>query len=145
MPRHRTAAQFARHRDMTERSITQWALINALAFAERAGIVICAFLFFFNESRDFWSFWGLGFVVAYVLFLAPVFGIFIFFTERLAYRARRGRGQPVLDQKSLKNLGRAVHVLWFPLMALSSWVMFDLYDRFMPPGGPVDFWRALFT
>lgn len=134
-------------RDMawTERSITQWALMEALAFAERAGIVICGFLFLFSDFRDFWTFWGLFFVVANVVFLAPVFGILVFMTERLAYRARKWIKKPVISMGELKWLGRAVHFFWLPLMVMGTYTFFDIYDRLAPVTGPLDFWRSLFT
>lgn len=121
------------------------ALAGALAYAERAGLVICAGLFFINENRDFWSFWGLAFVVAHVFILSPVYGILIHLTERLAYHAQRRLGQAAGDTKQLKALGRAVGVFWFPLMWLVSWQLFDIFDRLAPAKGPVDFWRATFT
>ncbi len=130
---------------MAEQGIAQWALIGALAFAERAGIVICGFLFFFNETRDFWTFWGLGFVVANVVFLAPVFGILVFLTERLAYRTRKWIKKPTISMAELKWLGRAVHLFWLPLMYLGTGAFFDIFDRIAPVTGPLDFWRSLFT
>lgn len=133
------AAEFA------ERGVTQWALMEALAFAERAGIVICAVLFLLNDTRDFWTFWGLGFVLANVMFLAPVYGILIFLCERLAYRARKWIKKPIISMDDLKGLGRAVHVFWLPLMALSTGYCFDLYNRLTPETGPLDLWRQVFT
>lgn len=130
---------------MTERAIGQHALLSSLAFAERAGIVICAVLFLLSKNRDFWTFWGLMFVVGHLMFLSPVYGILIYVTERAAYHARRRIGRPVLQPQQLKQLGRAVAVLWWPVMAFGSWQMFALFDRMVPAAGPVDFWRGLFT
>ena len=123
----------------------QWALSAALAYAERAGIAICAVLFFMNENRDFWSFWGLVFVAGHLMILSPVYGIMVYLTERLAYRARRWIGQPVTGMAQLKSLGRAVHIFWLPLMWGASWGLFTVFDRLAPQQGPVDFWKAAFT
>lgn len=132
-------------REFTERSISQWALSSALAYTERWGVVICGFLFFFNENRDFWSFWGIVFVVAHLVILSPVYGILVFMNERTAYKARRWIGRPIIDQKALVWLGRAVHIFWLPLMWLCSHELFRIYDRLAPLKGPVDFWRMAFT
>ena len=66
-------------------------------------------------------------------------------TERTAYKARRWIGRPIVDQRALRWLGRAVLVFWLPLMWLVSWTLFDIFDRLAPVKGPVDFWRLAFT
>lgn len=141
----KSAHHYEMERQFTERSLGQWALAAALAFAERAGIVICGFLFLFNENRDFWTFWGLVFVLAHIFILSPVYGILVYLTERLAYHARRWIGRPIVGMGQLKTLGRAVHVFWFPLMWLASSYMFEIFDRLAPSRGFLDFWRAAFT
>ena len=52
----KSAYHYEMERQFTERSLSQWALVSALAFAERAGVIICGLLFLFNENRDFWIF-----------------------------------------------------------------------------------------
>ena len=141
----KSAHHYEMERQFTERSLGQWSLSASLAFAERAGIIVCGFLFFFNENRDFWTFWGLLFVIGHIFILSPVYGIFIYMTERLAYQARRWIGRPILGMGPLKTLGRAVHVFWFPLICLASWYMFEIFDRLAPAKGFLDFWRAAFT
>lgn len=141
----KSAHHYEMDRQFTERSLGQWSLAAGLAFAERAGIVICGFLFLFNENRDFWTFWGLLFVIGHIFILSPVYGILIYMTERLGYHARRWTGRPVVGMKQLKTLSRAVNVFWLPLMALASWYMFEIFDRLAPSRGFLDFWRAAFT
>lgn len=131
--------------EFTERSIGQIALIAALAYAERAGIVICSFLFFFNENRDFWTFWGLVFVAGHLLFLSPVYGILLYFSERAIYGTRRRRGFVPQNERDIRSSGRIAGLVWLPVMALCSWQLFRLFDRMAPAKGPVDFWHGLFT
>lgn len=139
----------ARHWEMTrqfaERSLSQWSLAASLAYAERAGVLICALLFFVSKSRDFWTFWGLAFVIAHLFILSPVYGILIYLSERLAYQARRWIKRPIVSMGQFKTLGRAVHIFWLPLMWLISWELFEIFDRLAPAKGPVDFWRMAFT
>lgn len=113
--------------DATERSVTQWAVLSALAFAERAGVVICSLLFLADGARDFWSAAGVGFVLLHLLFMSPVYGIGIFLTERAAYRGRKALKKPVLTMEALKKLGRCVHFFWFWPMLAASKAGFDLY------------------
>lgn len=141
----KSAHHYEMERQFTERSLGQWALISALVFAERAGIIICGFLFLFNENRDFWTFWGLVFVVSHLFILSPVYGILIYLTERLAYRARRWIKRPIMGMGQLKTLGWAVHIFWFPLMYFVSWKLFEIFDHVVPAKGMLDFWRAAFT
>lgn len=141
----KSARHYEMERQFTERSLGQLALAQSLAYAERAGIVICGFLFLFSENRDFWTFWGLLFVVAHIFTLSPVYGILIYMTERLAYRARRWIGRPVVGMGQLKTLGRAVHFFWLPLMWLASSELFVIFDRLAPAKGLLDFWRTAFT
>lgn len=146
MPRIiKSAHHYEMERQFTERSLGQWSLAAGLAFAERAGIVICGFLFLLSENRDFWTFWGLLFVIGHIFILSPVYGIALYLTERLAYRARRWIGRPIVGMGQLKTLGRAVNVFWFPLMWLASSEMFEIFDRLAPNKGLLDFWRAAFT
>lgn len=141
----KSAHHYRMQREFTERSIGQWSLAASLAFGERAGVLICGYLFFCNENRDFWTFWGLVFVALHLFFISPIYGIMIYLTERLAYRARRWIGRPVLAWPELTFLGRAVHVFWLPLMVLGSAQILDLYDRLVPLKGPLDFWHGMFT
>lgn len=114
-------------RDMTERSITQWALINALVFAERAGLLVCAGLFLCDPKRDFWSVPGIIFTLIYLLFLSPVYGIGIFLTERGVYKLLRKRGRIVPEIGRLKKLGWSVNIFCLPFMVLGSAGAFDLF------------------
>lgn len=116
---------------LTEASISQWALIEALAFAERAGVLICIILFLINHNKDFWTVTGVVFTLVHLLMLSPVYGILVFGTERLAYKARGWIGRRILTPKDLKALGRAVHIFWFPVMLVASRAMFEVYYQLL--------------
>lgn len=141
----KTERQWAFERKVIETSQAQWSMIEALVYAERSGIVICAALFFLHEDRDFWTFWGLLFVVGQVAFLSPVSGTLIYLAERTAARVNRKKCNNINTLVDLKRSYRWIKIGAFLPMAAFSWVAFDIYDRLMPRMGPVDFWRWLFT
>lgn len=113
--------------DFAERSYTQWILAGALAFAERAFILIMVAVFLSDENRAFLTVPGAVCVVAGILFLAPVFGIFVFLTHRAAFAILKARRQLPQDIKGFKRLGRAVYIFWFPIVFFATWHGADLF------------------
>ena len=112
---------------MNERAIGQWMLIHALVFSERTGVLICAALFLWDKERGFLTFSGATFVTLYIFVLGPVFGIFVYLSERFAYKQRKKSGNVPVTIDGVKKFAHVVHLFWFFPMCAAIWYSFSLY------------------
>lgn len=112
---------------MTERSIAQFTLIEALAFVERAGILLCAVLFLIHKNKDFLTISGFAFVFLHIFLLSPVYAIIFYIIERGIYKFQRKKGGGPRTIEALKSLCRRVYYSLLPLMTIATCQLFILY------------------
>ena len=113
--------------DFTNRSISQWMLMEGLAYAERWGVACMALIFLFDRQRDFLSVAGVVFLLLQLAVMAPVYGILVYLTLRGAYVARKMIGKRINSMEELKKTGRAVFIFWGGIVYLFTYACFDMY------------------
>ena len=109
--------------EITKQRNMQVALLRCVGAGEWDWIVISAVLFFLSDSRDFLSISGALCFVTGMIFLAPVFGIFIYLVSQLIYALRKSATRT----PNLRRITHIAHALCFPAVLFLSWQMFDLF------------------
>jgi hypothetical protein len=113
--------------EMTRRNLSNWMLMESLAFAERWGVACITMLFLLDLKRDFWSVPGVVFSLLQLAIMSPVYGILVYLTFQGVYRARRMIKKRINSMAELKKTGYAVYIFWAGLLYFFTYACFDMY------------------
>jgi hypothetical protein len=115
-----------RRAHFAEETYKQWAMIRALAFAERDWIFCCTIIFLLNKTFVFLSLPGLVAFFLGLFFVGPIVGMCLHATQLYFYKRRKESGA-ALDQKFLQRMTWKANAIWLPVMALLAYGTIDLF------------------